>query len=138
MLMKTALWSGDAQNRIAWNIWIALGVLTVASYLLIEKQAYLGAAIALVIGESSFFVMNCIAVRRKGLPMGRSMVKPVAAGLGMIAAALALYYMAGDKLSSINISILAALVYILIILAIGFFTKTDRAMIRDAISRRKS
>lgn len=137
MLMKTALWSGDAQNRIAWNIWIALGILAVASFVLIERQAYLGAAIALIIGESSFFVMNYIAVRKKGLPMGRYLLKPVAGGLGMIAAALALYYFAGDKLSNLYITYLAVLVYILIILAIGFITKSDRALIKDAISRRK-
>jgi O-antigen/teichoic acid export membrane protein len=137
MLMKTALWSGDAQNRIAWNIWIALGILTVASYFLVEGQAYLGAAIALVIGESSFFVMNCIAARKTGLPTGRYLWKPVVGGLGMIAAALTLHYMAGDKLSNMYMAFLSALVYILIILAMGFITKSDRALIKDALSPRK-
>ena len=137
MLMKSALWSTDAQNRIALNIWIALGILAVISYVLIMRDDYLGTAMALVIGESSFFAMNLYGVRKKKLPMGKHLWKPIMGGVGMIAAAFTLDFVTDGNITTLNISVIAFLAYLLIILGLGFFTRSDKVLFRDVLSRRK-
>jgi O-antigen/teichoic acid export membrane protein len=137
MLMKSALWSTDAQNRVAVNIWISLGVLACISYILIERDAYAGAAAALVIGESSFFALNLYWVRRKKLPMGRHLWKPVLAGLAMIGTAFSLDYLAEGRFMPVHLATLSVLVYALVVLALGFISKSDKAIFREALSRHR-
>ncbi len=137
MLMKTALWSGDAQKQTAINIWIALAVIIGASYFLIASDGYIGAALALVTAESVFLVLNFRDSRRKGFPMGRYLVKPIIAGLGMIGSALTMNYLTGESMSPMHIATMSFLVYLLVILLSGFVTRSDRALIRSALSRRR-
>jgi O-antigen/teichoic acid export membrane protein len=138
MLMKTALWSGDAQKQTAVNIWVALFVIIVASYILIMSDGYIGAAIALVTAESVFLALNIRDSLRKGFPMGRYLAKPVVAGLGMIGAAMAMTYLAGSSMTRVHIATMSLLVYLLVILLSGFVTRSDKALVRNALSRRKS
>lgn len=137
MLMKTALWSGGAQRDIAINIWIALGVLATASYFLIGEMAYKGAALALVIGEASFLLLNASSAINMGLPKGRYLAKPIAAGGAMALAAAALFYLGDGRFGTLHIAVLAGLVYALVILLTGAITKSDRKLIMDALSRHR-
>ncbi|MFO7618617.1 MAG: polysaccharide biosynthesis C-terminal domain-containing protein, partial [Thermoplasmata archaeon] len=136
MLMKTALWSSDAQKQIAVNIWLAVIVIITVSYFLILDHAYLGAALALVISEAVFLALNYRSSRNKGFPMGRYLGKPVVAGICMIGSALGLN-LAASEASPYYIALMAGLVYTLAVLLMGFITRSDRALIRNALSRRK-
>lgn len=138
MLMKTALWSGDYQNRIAYNIWISVGVLSVAAYILVMREGYVGAAMALIIGESVFFILNYVGVRRKKFPMGKYLWKPVVAGLAMAGIAFLMHWTISDQVSNFYIAFVAALAYALLVLAMGIFTKSDRTLFKEVLLRRKS
>lgn len=137
MLMKSALWSADAQTSISWNIWIAFVVLAIASYILIEKDGYAGAAFALIIGESSFFLLNYLAVKKKGFPIGHYLWKPIAGGLGMLGLFFGLDFIFAERLSALYIAAIVLAFYIFMILSMGTVTKAERIMLRDAISPRK-
>jgi len=137
MLMKSALWGADAQHKIAHNIWMALAILAAATYILVVRDGYLGAAWALVIGESSFFALNMIWIGKKRLPMSRHLWKPLAAGFGMAGTAYILWLFADGSMSNIHIALFSALAYSGIILGLGFITKTDRKLFNEALSRRK-
>ncbi|MBA3045129.1 MAG: flippase [Candidatus Thermoplasmatota archaeon] len=138
MLMKSALWSGDAQKSIAVNIWISLAVLTTMSYFFIVEYAYTGAAVALVIAESCFLALNYRDARKKKFPMGLHLAKPVVAGICMIFSAYGMYIILADEISRYHMALLAGLVYLLAILLMGAVTESDRAMLRRALHRRKS
>ncbi|KYK28889.1 MAG: hypothetical protein AYK23_05415, partial [Candidatus Proteinoplasmatales archaeon SG8-5] len=83
MLMKTALWSSDAQKRMAVNIWVSAIILGIAAYLLVTEEGYLGAAMALVVGEIALFILNFHALKRKGFGLGGHIWKAAAAGAAM-------------------------------------------------------
>ncbi len=138
MLMKTALWSGDYQKQIAYNIWISAGVLAVFAYILVLREGHVGAALALIIGESTFFILNYAGIRRKKYPMGKYLWKPIAAGLTMAGIALLMHWTISSQVSNLYIAIVAALAYALLVLAMGVFTKSDRVLFKDILSRRKS
>ncbi len=137
MLMKSALWGADAQDKIARNIWIAIIILIAASYFLVLEDGYMGAAWALVIGESSFFALNLIWIGKKRLQMGRHLWKPIAAGLGMVSVAYLLVSLTDGGISNIQVAVISVLAYSGIILGLGFITKNDRMLLAKALSRRR-
>ncbi len=137
-LMKTALWSGDYQKRIAYNIWISAGVLAIAAYVLVMREGYVGAAMALIIGETAFFILNYGGIRRKKYPMGKYLWKPVVAGLAMAGIALLMYWTIGDQVTNLYIAIVSAIAYALLVLGMGVFTKSDRQLFKEVLSRDKS
>jgi len=138
MLMKTALWSGDRQGTMARNIWFSAAVLAVAAFLLVREEGYVGAALALIIGEASFFVLNYAGIRRKGYPMGMYLWRPVIAGIAMAGIALVMHWAIGQQVSRPYISVVSATAYVLLLLVLGVFTKSDRAIFKGILRRNKS
>ncbi|MCK5398201.1 MAG: flippase [Thermoplasmata archaeon] len=138
MLMKTALWSGEYQHGVARNIWISALVLGIAAYLLVMQEGFIGAAIALLIGEATFFILNYGCIRRKKFPMGRYLWKPVAAGLGVAALAFVMHWALADRVSNIYITFVAMLVYSLLMISMGVITKSDRELFKEVLSRGKT
>lgn len=139
MLMKTALWSSDAQNRMAVNIWISAIVLGTVAYLLVTREGFIGAAMALVVGEIALFALNYQALRKNGFAMGGHLWKAAAAGAGMFALAFLLTEFLADRISLYHAAALALIVYLLIITVSRAFTRTDRHIITSALrSRGKS
>jgi len=138
MLMKTALWSGDYQKRIAWNIWLSAGVLAVSAYILVLREGHIGAALALIIGESTFFILNYRGIRRKKYPMGKYLWRPVVAGLAMAGIALLMHWTISDQVSNLYIAIISVLAYLLLVLAMGVFAKSDRQLFKEIVLRNKS
>ncbi len=137
MLMKTALWSGDAQKQIAWNIWISVLAIAITSYLFIIEHAYIGAAMAIVISEAVFLGLNIHSCRRKSFPMGRYLAKPVVAGIGMVIVALTIHFLGNGDIGRPHIAILSGSAYLLIIILTGFITSSDRELIASALSRHR-
>ena len=138
MLMKTALWSGEYQRGVARNIWISALVLGIAAYFLVMRDGYIGAALALLIGETTFFILNYGGIRKKKFPMGRYLWKPVLAGISIAALALLMYWAIGDLVSNPYIAFVAMLVYSLLMISMGVITKSDRELFKEVLSRRRS
>jgi O-antigen/teichoic acid export membrane protein len=136
MLMKTALWSAESQVRMAINIWASTMILAVAAFFLVSEEGYVGAALALVVGEIALFVLNSLAVRKKRFPMGRYLWRPVAAGTGMIGIALLLSMFFDRVFSSYHVAVFSGIVYALLLLAFSTFTKTDRRLMLSALKLR--
>jgi len=137
LLMKTALWSGNAQRQAAINIWISVVVISVASYLMIMEWAYLGAAMALVVAEATFMALNFKDCRRKGFPMGRYLGRSLVAGASMIGAALAMQFLTDGRINNYHLAFLSGLVYLLVILLSGFITRSDRELFKNALTRHR-
>ena len=137
-LMKTALWSSDYQKKIAYNIWISAGVLAIAAYVLVMREGYVGAAMALIIGESAFFILNYRGIRRKQFPMGMYLWKPVVAGIAMGGIALLMHWTISDNVSNLYITFVSVLAYILLVLSMGIFTNSDYALFKVLLRRNKS
>ena len=136
MLMKAALWSSDSQNRMAKNIWLAAIVLAVCSFILVSREGYVGASIALVIGEAVLLGANLLAMGKKRFPVARHLARPLLAGLGMGAIAILQMKFLADKLSVYQIAVFSILVYVLLLLALSAFNKVDRQLVMSAIRPR--
>ncbi len=135
MLMKTALWSANSQKRMAANIWVSAVVLAIAAYLLVTDSGYLGAALALGVGEAALLILNYLAVRKKKFPMGQYLWKPAAAGAAMFALALLLTEFFSTKFTQYHVAVISVTVYALILLASSTFTRTDKQLLLSALKR---
>jgi O-antigen/teichoic acid export membrane protein len=137
MLMKTALWSADAQKRMAVNIWISAIILGIVAFLLVTEEGFLGAALALVIGEIALFVLNLQALGGRGFGAGGHLWKVAGAGAAMFGLAYMLTEFLADRFPPYHAVFLSLVVYLLIIAASSTFTKNDRHIIASALRPRK-
>ena len=125
----------DMQKLIMWSVAFCAAVNIVLNILLIPVMSYNGAAIATVttVAILALFLFYFVSKHLQTIPVHKVVVKPIVATVVM--GVFVYYFM---NFNVIIVVLLAAVVYMVMLLALKTFSKEEIEMIKSIISSKKT